>query len=479
MVAGCIFSLPAKGSMKNCAAAILAAGKGTRMKSDLCKVLHAVAGRPMIAYVLDAVQAFRPEKVILVVGHQADLVKQSVQVPGIEFVVQEPQLGTGHAVGFAAPLLKGFQGDVLILCGDTPLIQPETLEAFLGFHRERRSRLTVMTTIQQDPRGYGRIVRDDAAAVTRIVEERDADEALRAINEINTGIYVVDSDLLFSLLDRVGSENAQGEYYLTDIVAEAVRERIPVEGFILTDSQQVSGVNTRADLAAVSQIVWDRVRTEMMLSGVTLLDPSTVYVDHGVEVGPDTVIHPGVTIIGATRIGKECVIEPGVIIRDCTIGDRVNILLGSRLTSSEVQDGTSIGPMTHLRPEAQIGKNARIGNFVEVKKSVVGDGTKASHLTYLGDSTIGKNVNIGCGTITCNYDGRKKHRTIIHDKCFIGSDVQFVAPVEIGEGSLIGAGSTITRDVPPRSLAVSRAKQKIYDLRKGQGPKTADEDRED
>jgi len=464
--------------MKNYSAVILAAGKGTRMKSDLCKVLHAVAGRPMIAYVLESVLAAAAEKVILVVGHQADLVKQALQVPGVEFVVQEPQLGTGHAVGFVAPLLKNFHGDVLILCGDTPLIEPATLDNFHRFHRERSSRLTVMTTIVRDPRGYGRIVRDEAAAVVRIVEERDADDKIRAINEINTGIYLVDSALLFSLLEQVRPENAQGEYYLTDIVAEAVRERIPVAGFVLRDSEQVAGVNTRADLAAVSRIVWDRVRMELMLSGVTLLDPSAVYIDQGVQVGPDTVIHPCVTLAGATRIGRECVIEPGVIIRDCAVGDRVNILLGSRLTSAVIRDGASIGPMAHLRPEAQIGKNARIGNFVEVKKSVVGDGAKASHLTYLGDSTIGKNVNIGCGTITCNYDGRKKHRTIIHDECFIGSDVQFVAPVEIGEGSLIGAGSTITRDVPPRSLAVSRAKQKIYQLRKGQGPKTADEDRD-
>lgn len=447
------------------------------MKSGLCKVVHRVAGRPIISYVVDAARAAGLMPLVIVVGHQAEQVKASIDGSGITFALQEPQLGTGHAVAAAESHFHDFHGHVLILCGDIPLIKPATLRDFMAFHGERQSPISVMTTHVDNPFGYGRIIRNLDRRIDRIVEEKDANESQRSVNEINTGVYLAEVEHLFSLLRKVRPNNAQGEYYLTDIVSEAVKESLPVEGFLLEDAPQATGINTRQELARVSGEIWNRIRDDLMNSGVTLVDPDSVYVDTEVRIGPDTIIHPGVTLSGRTEIGSECVVEPGVYISDSILGDRVRVLLGSRLDRVVVDEGTSIGPMAHLRPEAHIGKNVRIGNFVEVKKSVIGDGTKASHLTYLGDSVIGKGVNVGCGTITCNYDGKHKHTTVIHDRCFVGSDVQFVAPVEIGEGCVIGAGSTITKDVPPKSLAVSRAKQKVFALRLGQGPDLSDEDR--
>lgn len=477
MLPGRISAVLIKITMNLSSAIILAAGKGTRMKSALCKVLHSVAGRPMLLYVMDAVASAGIDRTVVVVGHQADEVKRLADASGVMFALQEPQLGTGHAVAAARGLLESVHGTVLVLPGDVPLIQPETIRRLRGFHEERGARLTVMTCEFDDPTGYGRVVRNDAGEVVRIVEQRDASPEEKHIREINTGIYVVDSTLLFSLLERVRAENSQGEYYLTDIVSEAVNARILVHGFVADAADQVLGINTRADLARANAIVWARLREALMQEGVTMLDPSSVYLDYGVQVGMDTVIHPLVTLAGSTRVGNSCVIEPGVFIKDAVIGDGVKVMLGSRIDSAVIGDGTSVGPMAHLRPDSRIGRNARVGNFVEVKKTDLGDNSKAAHLTYLGDSTIGRDVNIGCGTITCNYDGKRKHRTIIGDGCFIGSDVQFIAPVEVGDGSLIGAGSTITKDVPPRSLAVARGRQKIYPLREGQLPERSGEDR--
>jgi bifunctional UDP-N-acetylglucosamine pyrophosphorylase/glucosamine-1-phosphate N-acetyltransferase len=432
----------------------------------------------MIAYVVDSVKAAGFDKIVLVVGHQAENVRQFMRGPRIEFAVQEPQLGTGHAVGVAKTLFENYSGHVFILCGDIPLIKSSTIKQFIRYHEETSSRLTVMTTFLDDPFGYGRIVRDESGSVVRIVEERDANEEEKRNREINTGIYLVQKDLVFTLLAGVDAKNSQGEYYLTDVVKQAVQRAIPVEAFVLEDAEEASGINTRADLARVSSVIWSRVRELHMASGVTFLNPSSAYIDAQVRIGPDTIVHPSVTISGDSEIGSSCVIESGVYIMNSRLGDRVKVLQGSRIDSATIEDDTSVGPMAHLRPEAKIGKRVKVGNFVEIKKSVLGDGTKASHLTYLGDSIIGKDVNIGCGTITCNYDGKKKHPTIIGDRCFVGSDVQFVAPVEIGESSLIGAGSTITKNVPPQTLAISRAKQKMYPLRRGQGPKREDEDRE-
>jgi bifunctional UDP-N-acetylglucosamine pyrophosphorylase/glucosamine-1-phosphate N-acetyltransferase len=447
------------------------------MRSNRAKVLHELAGKPMISHVVEAVRSSAVTHTVVVVGRQADEVKEFLAGRDLRFALQEPQLGTGHAVAAAGKFFENHQGDVLIVCGDTPLLEPQTIDGLIESHARSNSRLTVLTTRPPNPAGYGRIVRNESDEVVRIVEEVDLGPEEKGIAEVNTGVYLVDSTLLFSLLERIEPDNAQGEYYLTDIVREAVNDGIPVHGFILENSIEVTGINSRRDLAAAAKIIRTRINERLMDAGVTLIDPESVYVDHGVEVGADTVIHPGATIVGNTRIGEECVIEPGVLIRDSLMRDRVRVLLGSRIDSAEIEEGSQIGPMANLRPESKIGKNVRVGNFVEVKKSVLGDGTKASHLTYLGDSTIGRDVNVGCGTITCNYDGTHKHPTIIHDRCFIGSDVQFVAPVEIGEGSLIGAGSTITRDVPPNTLAVSRVRQKNLPLRTNQGPESSDEDR--
>jgi bifunctional UDP-N-acetylglucosamine pyrophosphorylase/glucosamine-1-phosphate N-acetyltransferase len=461
--------------MKKYSVLILAAGKGTRMKSHTCKVLHHIAGRPMILYVLDSLEKAGLTDVSLVVGHNAEKVRDSLNRRCLRFVEQSPQLGTAHAVAAARDLFLHCGGNILIMCGDVPLITPETIKKFIASHEKNTSLLTVLTTRIDNPTGYGRIVRDSQGRIARIVEERDASSTERDICEINTGIYLVEARLVYELVDRVRPNNAQGEYYLTDIVEEAVKEGISVWPYVLGNHVEALGINRRSELARATRVIWEQVRENLMEGGVTIVDPQTAYIDAGVQIGPDTIVYPCTVISGNTVIGSDCIIESGVHILDSVLGNGVQVLQGSRLNGATVRDNASIGPMAHLRPGADIGRNARIGNFVEVKKTVIGDGTKASHLTYLGDSTIGRNVNIGCGTITCNYDGRKKHPTIIHDRCFVGSDVQFVAPVEIGEGSLIGAGSTITKDVPPNSLAVSRSRQKIYPLRENQG--SGDENR--
>lgn len=461
--------------MTNYAAIILAAGKGTRMKSNRCKVLHEISGRPMISYVLDSARESGCEKVSLIVGHQADKVKEILEGEKVSFELQEPQLGTGHAVESARNAFRDFDGHVLILCGDIPLLEGSTLRSMIEAHEKAQSRLSVMTAIVERPFGYGRIKKSESGLIKSIVEEKDSNADERLINEINAGVYLVESRLLFDLLTRLKPNNAQGEYYLTDIVAEANKDGIPVNAYCISDFSEASGINSRADLAYAIKKTYERIGARHMANGVTIVDPSTTYIDWYVVIGVDTVIWPGVVISGRTVIGERCAIEPHVFISDSEIGNDSKILLGSRLNQTLVLDRASVGPMAHLRPDARIGKDCRVGNFVEVKKTALGDGSKASHLTYLGDSEIGKNVNIGCGTITCNYDGRKKHKTEIGDNCFVGSDVQFVAPVSVGQGCVIGAGSTITKNVPERSLAVTRSKQKVYPLRQGQGPKTEHE----
>jgi bifunctional UDP-N-acetylglucosamine pyrophosphorylase/glucosamine-1-phosphate N-acetyltransferase len=463
--------------MERYGAVILAAGKGTRMKSNYCKVLHAVAGRPMLGYVLEAVRNLRLEKICVVVGHQADDVVHRFDSSDLNFVIQEPQMGTGHAVKQCSKLFQGFSGHVLIMCGDTPLVTPQLLSDFISFHESRSSKLTVLTTRLENPFGYGRVDVDDHGIVLRIVEERDSDQIEKLIKEINTGIYLVQSQLLFDLLENLKNDNDQNEYYLTDLISEAHGANVRPLAFHTEQDTVVVGVNSRNDLAKVNSLMWNSIRNRLMSEGVTLLDPGTFYPDGDVTIGFDTTICPNVMISGSSSIGEECYIEPGCVINDSTIGNRVRILSGSKLDKVEVDSDVFIGPMAHLRPETKIGRRVKIGNFVEIKKSIVGVGSKASHLTYLGDSQIGENVNIGCGTITCNYDGKTKHPTIIEDRCFVGSDVQFVAPVRVGSGSVIGAGSTITKDVPKNSLAVARSKQKVFPLRFGQGLATKNEDR--
>ena len=446
--------------MTKVSALVLAAGKGTRMKSGLVKVMHHLVGRPMIQWPVEAAREAGAERVVLVVGHQSQSVRDHFSRDGeIAFAHQEEQLGTGHAVACAAPLLKDAGGTVLILCGDTPLIRSETLEGLLAHHEARGAAVTVLTTHLDDPAGYGRVVKREGGRILRIVEEKDATEEERGITEINSGIYAVETDFLFAAVAGLKNDNAQSEYYLTDIVKSAVDRGELCISFPAADPDELTGVNDRCQLAAAAALLRKRINISLMLAGVTLIDPSAVYIDKEVVIGSDSIIHPGVHIFGDARIGERCSLEPGVVIRGCTIGNDVTIKAGSVLTDALLHDHVSVGPMAHLRPGTELREHVKIGNFVETKKTVVGEGSKASHLTYLGDASIGRDVNVGCGTITCNYDGQKKHRTVIGDGVFVGSDVQFVAPVEIGANSLIAAGTTVTRDVPPDSLAIARTPQ--------------------
>ena len=446
--------------MGDISALILAAGKGTRMKSGLVKVMHPLGEKPMIAWPVKAARAAGAGRITLVVGHQSEKVREHfAEEDGLDFAVQEEQLGTGHAVACAAQFFKGFKGRILLLCGDVPLIRPATLQTLLSVHEESRAALTVLTTRLENPHGYGRVVKGEGGEVLGIVEEKDATREERAISEINTGIYCVEAEFLFAAVSGLKNDNAQGEYYLTDIVKRGAGLGKRCRSFTVSDTEEVMGVNDRVQLAVAAKVLRRRINEELMLAGVTIIDPDNAYIEEGVEIGVDTVIHPNVHISGPTTIGSGCVIEPSVVIRGCTIGNGVTVKAGSVMADSILHDCVAVGPMAHLRPGNDLGEHVKIGNFVEAKKVVMGEGSKASHLTYLGDASIGSNVNIGCGTITCNYDGVSKHRTVIGDDVFVGSDVQFVAPVTIGRNSLIAAGTTVTRDVPPDSLAIARAPQ--------------------
>ncbi len=442
------------------ASIVLAAGKGTRMKSGLIKVLHPIAGLPMIAWPVAAAREAGSDPIVLVIGHQATAVQAVFRGSAdIRSAMQEEQLGTGHAVACALDALIGFSGTVLILCGDTPLLRSETLRNMLAYHRDNGAVITVLTAFMDDPFGYGRVVRDDSGRVTAIVEQKDATSEEREIREINSGIYCMDSGFLFANIKEISNDNSQGEYYLTDLLAIAVKKGLTCLALPTADADEIMGVNDRVQLSEAARILRSRINREYMLSGVTLIDPDQTYIDHGVTIGADTTIHPGCRIGGGSIIGSGCEIEAAVSISDCRIGDDCHIKASSVLESSELGEDVSVGPMAHLRPGTVLGKKVKIGNFVETKKIVMGEGSKASHLTYLGDAEIGRDVNIGCGTITCNYDGVKKHRTVIGDDVFIGSDVQLVAPVTVGRNSLVAAGTTVTIDVPPDSLALSRVPQ--------------------
>jgi bifunctional UDP-N-acetylglucosamine pyrophosphorylase/glucosamine-1-phosphate N-acetyltransferase len=444
------------------AAVILAAGRGTRMKSERPKVLHPIAGLAMAMFPARLARELGCDPAVLVVGHGAAAVRQTLAGECVLFAHQEDQLGTGHALLCAEPQLRDFTGTLLLLCGDVPLLRRETLERLLAYHETQGAAVTVLTTELTDPHGYGRIVRD-GEEVLRIVEEKDASLKEKALREINTGIYAFEAPFVFEVLRTVGRDNAQGEYYLTDVVAAARSVGRKVCALAAADPDEAMGINDRVQLAAASAAMRRRINEALMRAGVTLVDPETTYIEPQVEVGADTLIHPGVHLRGATRIGGGCTIEPGVIVSDCTVGERVHLKAGSVLEGSEVGDECAIGPMAHLRPGTVLAGNNKLGNFVETKKAIIGRGSQASHLTYIGDAEVGTGVNIGCGTITCNYDGVNKHKTVIEDDVFVGSDTQFVAPVKIGRGSLIGAGSTITKDVPPDSLALSRCEQKIIE----------------
>jgi bifunctional UDP-N-acetylglucosamine pyrophosphorylase/glucosamine-1-phosphate N-acetyltransferase len=431
------------------------------MKSDLVKVLHPLLGVPMLSYPVElSLNDIKAEKTILVVGHQADKIKEKFKDPRIHFVLQEEQLGTGHAVLQALPFLQSFNGTVLILCGDVPLVKMETLRSFIDTFWRNESKLSVLTAVVENPSGYGRIIRGPTGWLERIVEEKDGSEEEKLIPEINTGIFSIKAPFLVDGLKEIGQENAQGEYYLTDLVEIGRKRGVRCSAHMVADPTEVMGINTRADLAVANEVLRQEKVMDLMLSGVTIIDPKTAYVDKTVEIGKDTTVHPNCVLQGKTKIGERCVIESNARIVDSLIGNEVLVRSNSVITESKIDDGASIGPFAHLRPLTEIKTKAKIGNFVEVKKSVVGRGTKANHLTYIGDSLIGEEANIGAGTITCNYDGFEKHQTIIGDGVFVGSNVELVAPVKVGSRSSIGAGTTVTKDVPEGALAISRTRQK-------------------
>ena len=431
------------------------------MKSELVKVLHPILGLPMLSYPIElSLKGIKAEKTIVVVGHQADRIQGMFKNFKIDIALQEKQLGTGHAVLQAIPFLQSFSGTVLILCGDVPLVELETLRSFIDTYKENGSTLSVLTAVVEEPFGYGRILRNSEGWLEKIVEEKDASEKERMIREINTGIFCVKAPFLMEGLREIGKENAQGEYYLTDLVEVAKKRRLRCSAHIVADPVEVMGINTRVDLAMANEVLRQKKLKDLMLSGVTVVDPKTTYVDRTVEVGKDSILYPNCHLQGKTKIGERCIIEPNSKISDSLIGNDVTIRANSVITESKIEEGASIGPFAHLRPLSEVKTKAKIGNFVEVKKSVIGKGSKANHLSYIGDSLLGEDVNIGAGTITCNYDGFEKHQTIIGNRVFVGSNVELVAPVKVGNDSSIGAGTTVTKDVPEGALAISRVKQK-------------------
>lgn len=442
---------------------ILAAGLGTRMKSATIKILHRAAGRPIIDYVLDLACDLCAKPPVMVIGHQREAVQSAVGERA-RFAIQEEQLGTGHAVLQAASVLSDAKGKrVLILSGDVPLTRPETLRRLIDEHERGGNALTLLTMKLDNPGMYGRIVRDDSGAVVRIVEAKDASDQEKTIDEVNAGIYVFDGEHLFDNLRNLGNQNAQGEYYLTDLLA-VLRDRGHRVGAVVADDPaEALGVNSRAELAQVENEIQRRVVERLMKDGVTFRNPSTVVIDSTVEIEPDTVVYPFVTLEGETKIGRDCVIDPGVHLVNVRVGNNVHMKTGTVAEDAIVEDEAAVGPYAHLRPGTQLGRKVKVGNFVETKKAVFGAGAKASHLSYIGDAEVGADVNIGAGTITCNYDGKKKHKTVLEDGVFIGSDTQLVAPVRVGRGAYVGAGSTITKDVPPGSLALSRTPQRVVE----------------
>ncbi len=440
---------------------VLAAGKGKRMKSEHPKVLHPILGRPMLSFVLDAVEKTSPVRIVVVVGFGKEEIKEKIQSDHIQYVLQSEQLGTGHAVMCAEEALRDFRGTVVIVNGDFPLIRPETLNSFIEDHSKKAATLTLSTTTLDNPQGYGRIVRDKRGNILKVVEEKDTSPEEKGIKEINAGLYCVESDFLWRALEHINRDNEQQEYYLPDIVNIAFQNREVVNGFTVSDSDEVLGVNNRAELAKVERIIKNRKNEDLMLSGVTIIDPEVTYISPQVSIGVDTVIYPNTFIYGNTMIGNKCAIGPSVWIQDSTIGGEVIIKFSSYITESEIGNKVTVGPFAHLRPQVKVSSEAKIGNFVEIKKSNIGRGSKVPHLSYVGDAEVGEKVNIGAGTITCNYDGFEKHKTVIEDGVFIGSDTMLVAPVKIGSGATTGAGSTITKDVPEGALAIGRAKQVV------------------
>ena len=454
--------------MKKFSAIVIAAGQGKRMRSKTAKVLHPVAGRPLVWYMVSLARQVVDARVVVVIGHQAEQVRAFLEQSKAEFepfdmALQPGQLGTGHAVQQAQAALmpkgKAACKHCLIVNADTPLLTRATMARLLAHHEKAKATLTILSADLPDPQGYGRVVRDKKKHVVKVVEEPDATRAERAIREVNVGTYVVDTSFLFKALARIHAHNAQGEYYLTDIVGLAVTEGRRVAGVKTADSSECIGVNSREHLAFVEQVMRQRIRTRWLKAGVTMLDPRTTFIDDPVTIGMDTVLYPGVTLEGQTAIGADCVIRSHSRVTNSVVGKSVTIADSSLVESAVLEDHATVGPFAHLRPGSVLRKKSKVGNFVELKNTELGAGSKANHLTYLGDTSVGERVNIGAGTITCNYDGYRKERTIIEDEALIGSDTQLIAPVRVGKGAVVGAGSTITQDVPADALALSRSPQ--------------------
>lgn len=427
------------------------------MKSKLYKVLHPVCGKPMVKHVVDVVKELPFSETIVIVGHGAEKVRSTLGEE-VTYALQEEQLGTGHAVLQAAPILEKEEGTTVVLCGDTPLITKETLEKLLLHHEKEDASVTVLTANIDDPTGYGRIVRGENGLVERIVEHKDATEEERRITEINTGIYCFDNRKLFVSLQKVTNNNAQGEYYLPDVIEILKNEGEKIAAYRTDDFTETLGVNDRIALAEAERVMRKRILGHWMKEGVTIVDPDNTYISCEAIIGQDTTILPGTIIAGKTEIGSDCIIGPNTQITNSQVGNRT-VIKHSVVTDSVIQDDVTIGPFAHIRPESRIGNDVRIGNFVEVKKSTIDNRSKVSHLSYIGDAEVGKDVNVGCGSITVNYDGRNKHLTRIEDGAFIGCNANLIAPVTVGEGAFIAAGSTITDDVPSLALAIARSRQ--------------------
>jgi bifunctional UDP-N-acetylglucosamine pyrophosphorylase / glucosamine-1-phosphate N-acetyltransferase len=447
--------------MQDFAVILLAAGLGKRMNSALPKVVHPLGGKPLVAHALKTAQSVTPRTVAVVIGHGAEAVRAACNGVPIAWVTQKEQLGTGHAVACTKDVFRNFAGTIVILNGDVPLLTPQTLHRLLDAHRERHATLTFVTARLPDPSGYGRVVRDGGGRVLRVVEDRDASAAEKKIDEINAGIYAVDADFLFSALATVTNTNRQNEYYLTDIVAAALRAGKTVEAFEAHDTREILGINSREELAAMEKVLQERINRKWMEAGVTLKDPQTTYIDDTARIGRDTTIGPNTQILGDTVIGERCRIDGSAYLSNMRIGNEVHLKFSVVLNDSEVGDGAILGPFAHLRPGTRLGRNVHIGNFVEAKAATLGDGTKANHLTYLGDVTVGRETNIGAGTITCNYDGFKKYRTTIGDRVQVGSDTTLVAPVAIGDDAYIATATTVRRDAPAGALVYNDRSEKV------------------
>ncbi|WP_158738518.1 bifunctional UDP-N-acetylglucosamine diphosphorylase/glucosamine-1-phosphate N-acetyltransferase GlmU [Alteribacillus sp. YIM 98480] len=443
--------------MSNRYAVILAAGQGKRMKSDLYKVLHPVCGKPMVEHVADQVSQAGLQEVVTVIGHGADAVKEHLG-DRVSYVLQEEQLGTGHAVMQAEELLADKDGVTVVLCGDTPIIRSETMESLMEHHEKTGAKASVLTAKAEDPTGYGRVIRDKSGQVTRIVEHKDANEEERTVKEINTGTYCFDNKTLFQALKQVGNNNAQGEYYLPDVIEILKRKGETLSAWQTSDFSETIGVNDRVALAKAEKALKQRINEYWMKQGVTIIDPDHTYISADSILDQDTVLYPGTMLNGAVKIGRKCVIGPHTEITESVIGSECEIKQ-SVIAQSEIGNHVKIGPFAHIRPESVLDDEVKIGNFVEVKKSRFGKASKASHLSYIGDAEVGNSVNLGCGSITVNYDGENKFLTKIADGAFVGCNANLIAPVTIGEGAYVAAGSTITDDVPGSALSIARARQ--------------------